>query len=157
MNTVNRDHLLQQLRIGPIWTLREATQAGASPLAAVLSDGRRGEQVEQISASTAATPSFPSTQPVPHEALNEALNKAPQEPLKPREQAISGMAWAELESSVAGCRACGLCEKRAKTVFGVGDRLAKYLFVGEGPGYNENIQGEPFVGVAGQLLDNMLR
>jgi DNA polymerase len=49
-----------------------------------------------------------------------------------------------------------LCEGRTKTVFGTGDMKAKWLFVGEGPGRNEDIQGEPFVGPAGKLLDNML-
>jgi DNA polymerase len=74
-----------------------------------------------------------------------------------RAAAIAAMDWDALEQSVAGCRACGLCEGRAKTVFGVGDRKAKWLFIGEGPGYNENLQGEPFVGAAGRLLDNMMR
>lgn len=67
------------------------------------------------------------------------------------------MGWTELQQTVAGCRACGLCEGRQQTVFGVGDQGAPWLFVGEGPGYNENIQGQPFVGAAGQLLDNMLK
>ncbi|MFZ6689008.1 uracil-DNA glycosylase [Undibacterium sp. SXout11W] len=71
-------------------------------------------------------------------------------------QLVSDMTWGELEEAVASCRACGLCEGRQKTVFGVGARTANWLFVGEGPGYHENIQGEPFVGAAGQLLDNML-
>ncbi len=71
-------------------------------------------------------------------------------------RSVSDMSWDELEASVASCRACGLCEGRQKTVFGVGVRTANWLFVGEGPGYHENIQGEPFVGAAGQLLDNML-
>lgn len=67
------------------------------------------------------------------------------------------MNWDELAASVANCRRCGLCQGRNKTVFGVGDRQASWLFIGEGPGYYENQQGEPFVGRAGQLLDNMLR
>lgn len=70
---------------------------------------------------------------------------------------VMQMGWAELQQTVVGCRACGLCEGRQQTVFGVGDQRAPWLFVGEGPGYNENIQGQPFVGAAGQLLDNMLK
>ncbi len=69
---------------------------------------------------------------------------------------VSDMDWPLLEGIVAVCQQCGLCESRKNTVFGVGDQKAKWLFVGEGPGRNEDIQGEPFVGKAGQLLDNML-
>ncbi|MFZ6719391.1 uracil-DNA glycosylase family protein [Undibacterium sp. Ji49W] len=70
---------------------------------------------------------------------------------------ISGMSWEVLQPLVENCRACGLCKGRSKSVFGTGDQRAKWLFVGEGPGYNENLQGLPFVGAAGQLLDNMLK
>jgi DNA polymerase len=69
---------------------------------------------------------------------------------------VSQMEWPALKAAVAGCTACGLHEKRNKTVFGVGDENADWLFVGEGPGADEDAQGEPFVGQAGRLLDNML-
>lgn len=62
-----------------------------------------------------------------------------------------------LASEVAGCTACALCQGRTQTVFGVGDPRAEWLIVGEGPGEQEDKQGEPFVGPAGRLLDNMLR
>jgi DNA polymerase len=58
---------------------------------------------------------------------------------------------------VAACRACGLCEGRKNTVFGVGNEQAHWMIVGEAPGEQEDLQGEPFVGTAGKLLDNMLR
>lgn len=70
---------------------------------------------------------------------------------------IAGMDWETLEQAVAACQACGLCKSRKNTVFGVGDRQARWLIVGEAPGENEDIQGEPFVGQAGVLLDNMLK
>jgi uracil-DNA glycosylase len=73
-----------------------------------------------------------------------------------REAAIAAMPWAELADSVAGCTACGLCDTRTQTVFGVGDTQAEWMLVGEAPGENEDLQGEPFVGQAGKLLDNML-
>jgi uracil-DNA glycosylase family 4 len=57
---------------------------------------------------------------------------------------------------VAACERCRLCEKRTNTVFGVGDRNADWMLIGEAPGENEDRQGEPFVGQAGKLLDNML-
>lgn len=65
--------------------------------------------------------------------------------------------WDNIASEVAGCTKCGLHECRNRTVFGVGDRRAKWLVVGEAPGADEDQQGEPFVGRAGQLLNSMLR
>ena len=62
----------------------------------------------------------------------------------------------ELQEKCAVCRRCGLCEERTKVVFGVGDEHSRLLFIGEGPGENEDLQGEPFVGRGGQLLDKML-
>jgi DNA polymerase len=67
------------------------------------------------------------------------------------------MDWDALEARIRECTHCGLCEGRQHAVPGVGDRAARWLFVGEGPGRNEDLQGEPFVGPAGKLLDNMLR
>lgn len=64
--------------------------------------------------------------------------------------------WEQLEAACSGCTGCGLCETRQNVVFGVGNREAKILFVGEGPGQQEDIQGQPFVGPAGKLLDDML-
>jgi uracil-DNA glycosylase family 4 len=74
----------------------------------------------------------------------------------PTEVPVATMNWVQLKSAVSNCVQCGLCQKRTNTVFGVGDEKAKWLFVGEGPGRNEDAQGEPFVGPAGKLLDNML-
>ena len=64
--------------------------------------------------------------------------------------------WTELEQTCAGCRRCALCSARHNVVFGVGNRTADVMFVGEGPGEQEDLQGEPFVGAAGKLLDEML-
>ena len=66
------------------------------------------------------------------------------------------MAWDALRESCLSCRGCGLCETRTNVVFGVGVENAKIMFVGEGPGEQEDLQGEPFVGAAGKLLDDML-
>jgi len=73
-----------------------------------------------------------------------------------REAAIATKDWPTLAASVAGCTDCGLCSTRTNTVFGVGDQRAEWMLVGEAPGENEDLQGEPFVGQAGKLLDNML-
>lgn len=64
--------------------------------------------------------------------------------------------WEALEQRCQNCKECSLCETRTNVVFGVGNRTAEILFVGEGPGKNEDEQGIPFVGKAGQLLDDML-
>lgn len=64
--------------------------------------------------------------------------------------------WKELESNCMQCKKCSLCETRTNVVFGVGNKNADILFIGEGPGENEDLQGEPFVGRAGKLLDKML-
>lgn len=77
--------------------------------------------------------------------------------LAPPACGIELMEWDELAQTVAQCRACGLCNGRRNTVFGTGDRQADWLIVGEAPGENEDLQGEPFVGQAGMLLDNMLK
>ena len=66
------------------------------------------------------------------------------------------MEWRNLEESCNACRNCSLCETRHNVVFGVGNPNADILFVGEGPGEQEDLKGEPFVGPAGQLLDDML-
>lgn len=69
---------------------------------------------------------------------------------------IDALDWDGLGQAVAACTACGLCETRTQTVFGIGPRDAHWLFVGEAPGAEEDSRGEPFVGQAGRLLDNML-
>ena len=64
--------------------------------------------------------------------------------------------WEELRQECLGCEKCELCKTRHHVVFGVGPKEAKVLFIGEGPGENEDLQGEPFVGRGGQLLDKYL-
>lgn len=66
------------------------------------------------------------------------------------------VSWEELEARCQRCQACPLAETRTNMVFGVGNRQADILFIGEGPGEQEDLQGEPFVGPAGKLLDLML-
>ncbi|MFI4922097.1 MAG: uracil-DNA glycosylase family protein [Burkholderiales bacterium] len=73
-----------------------------------------------------------------------------------RRNRILRMDWQELKTNVAACEACPLHEKRTQAVFGVGDENADWLFIGEGPGAEEDAKGEPFVGQAGKLLDSML-
>ena len=64
--------------------------------------------------------------------------------------------WESLKRDCAGCRCCSLGETRHKLVFGVGNAQAEVMLIGEGPGEQEDLQGVPFVGPAGKLLDDML-
>ena len=73
-----------------------------------------------------------------------------------REERIARMGWDELRATVKGCTACPLRAGCTQTVFGVGDENADWLLIGEAPGAEEDRLGEPFVGQAGRLLDNML-
>ncbi len=69
---------------------------------------------------------------------------------------VSAMAWGELKKTVSQCQLCDLHSSRTQTVFGVGNHAADWLIIGEAPGKDEDLQGEPFVGRAGQLLNAML-
>ena len=94
----------------------------------------------------------------PREARPVRPTREPAVPFQPAALAegIATMDWERLERAVRDCRACRLCEQRRQAVFGVGHRQAPWLFVGEGPGAEEDERGEPFVGQAGKLLDAML-
>lgn len=72
-------------------------------------------------------------------------------------QSVQFLDWAPLKQRVAHCTACGLHQTRTQTVFGVGNQQADWMFIGEAPGDDEDAQGEPFVGIAGQLLNAMLK
>jgi DNA polymerase len=93
-------------------------------------------------------------------ALDTAPFAPPETPLEDapgsRAERIARMDWPALKEAVRTCTACPLHAKRKQAVFGVGDERADWLFVGEGPGAEEDARGEPFVGQAGRLLDNML-
>jgi DNA polymerase len=98
-----------------------------------------------------------ATEPVPAAAATATEAATAPVALQPRRpEPVPGPGWEELKARVAACTACALHAGRNKTVFGVGDEQADWLFVGEGPGADEDAQGEPFVGQAGRLLDNML-
>lgn len=99
-----------------------------------------------VLAPARSVPAAPVTSPAPVVVERSA-----------RAAEIAQMDWGQLRESVAGCRACGLCEGRKNTVFGVGNEEADWMIIGEAPGEQEDLQGEPFVGEAGKLLDNMLR
>ena len=136
-----RQQALDEMGLGPVWTRRSRQDGTAAPAAADLPG-------IEPAAPPAASASAPLVAPLVAPAF------AP--PAAPPAQEVAQMDWTALETAVAGCIKCRLCEGRTKTVFGDGDRKAKWLFIGEGPGRNEDLQGLPFVGPAGKLLDNML-
>ena len=140
---------LQHMGLGPVWVRRH----GAAGLGAV---------------SNAASGVVSEAASEPALAIGVAINKALGADTgatqgvvslssDQHDAAFATMDWDALEASVRACTRCGLCQGRKHAVPGVGDRAARWLFVGEGPGRNEDLQGEPFVGPAGKLLDNMLR
>jgi DNA polymerase len=128
-------------------------------------DERRLAMLEQFGIRLPSTACHAGLDPAPSGFESEdtglrvepATTKAPTIPLAPRATGVELMEWDALAETVAACRACKLCSTRRNTVFGVGDRQADWLIVGEAPGENEDLQGEPFVGQAGKLLDNMLK
>jgi uracil-DNA glycosylase len=75
----------------------------------------------------------------------------------PQPDIAADLDWDELRTAVAACQRCELHSSRTQTVFGVGSREARWMFIGEAPGVEEDKQGEPFVGRAGQLLTSMIR
>ncbi|TAK65159.1 MAG: uracil-DNA glycosylase [Methylobacter sp.] len=77
------------------------------------------------------------------------------ENIQPEPESID--TWEALQAEVAPCTKCDLCKTRTQTVFGSGNKKAEWMIIGEGPGQNEDLQGLPFVGKAGQLLTEMLR
>jgi uracil-DNA glycosylase family 4 len=128
-----KELMLEEMGLTPVWRLRG-------------------------SAETSTEPTAPQKMPEPASAKQGAsvIAKSPVPDGDERRRTIMLKEWPALKADVAGCTACALHAKRNKAVFGVGDENADWLFVGEGPGAEEDAQGEPFVGQAGKLLDNML-
>ena len=120
--------VLTELGLTPLWVRRRAA------LAAQETDAVQGVLIQDL-------PPLPT----PQALLTDD-----------RGAQIGAMDWQKLKSVVAACTSCVLHKQRHQAVFGVGDERAEWLFVGEGPGAEEDARGEPFVGQAGKLLDNML-
>lgn len=176
MSPVWRDAVLREMGLAPVWRLRAA--AGAMDDAAADSASER-DAVGVAAEAPTATDGAPS--PVPPPPVGRELragrpavpggdlipvSRTPAVPVAAtaryvgddpaRAGHIARMDWDELEADIRACGACRLCEKRRQAVPGVGDRRAEWMFVGEGPGSEEDQRGEPFVGAAGRLLDAML-
>lgn len=171
----NAARLLEEIGVGPLWVRRQGpvsvvTESDLPVAAEVLHELPNVPAVVAVPAVArtpaplAAVPDEDGVPPWLSEMDETAMLQSgfiPDEEEDDGSQihmhaAIASMDWNRLKEAVAGCEQCHLCRHRKKSVFGVGDEKARWLFVGEGPGRNEDIQGEPFVGPAGKLLDNML-
>ena len=135
-----REIFLTEMGIGPTWRSRKRTTSG------------KHAPEHGTTAEAAGEDLFAQQQ----QAGPVELDMPELPPAAPAAPKVAPMSWDELRQSVVNCVKCDLCHGRTRTVFGVGDEKARWLFVGEGPGRNEDQQGEPFVGPAGKLLDNML-
>ena len=129
---IRDENVLRELNLYPLWVRRDASVAAEHEAAPVV--------------AVAEVPVAESL-PVAPVAVTPAVRT---------EQAAVATDWPALKLQVRDCTACKLRAGCTQTVFGVGDENADWLFVGEGPGADEDAQGEPFVGQAGKLLDNML-
>ena len=115
--------------------------------------------VAELSAAAAVAVAIrvaPAAAPAVAAASRPLAQSPPREPATGVD-GVATLGWAALREAVAACTACALCDSRRQTVFGVGSEQAHWMVVGEAPGEQEDIQGEPFVGKSGQLLDNMLQ
>jgi DNA polymerase len=142
------DRILRELELLPVARLYglSAPPARAEAAPAIPEPARPGP----AATATAPVPRRDNTQPVA--APRHAAESPPAEP----PPGVAAMDWEALRAAVRDCRRCVLCERRKQAVLGVGSPTAPWLFVGEGPGADEDEQGEPFVGQAGKLLDGML-
>ncbi len=139
-----------------VWAPRPVVVEATPPAAVTVA--RAVEAAERPPAAAPPAPGAPRPTAPPAQRIAVAAPTVKASPvLSPPAEGIAQMDWPQLEAAVATCRACGLCESRRNTVFGTGNVSADWMVVGEAPGENEDREGQPFVGPAGQLLDNMLR
>jgi len=136
----------------PVVQTEPAVAAETAPETVVVESQRPAAERPAVAAPAARPPVPVRAAPAPSPVA--AVLPADAVPLP---AGVDQMDWDSLQATVSQCRACGLCASRKNTVFGVGDRTARWMVIGEAPGENEDLQGEPFVGQAGKLLDNMLR
>lgn len=137
-SSLNRDEMLEEMGIAPRWVRRDPATA--------LRSNREDPAARVLPPSVLV-----SSEPVP---LTEPETSIV--PVSVERPDIARMDWNSLRQTIQSCRACGLCAERKQAVPGVGDEHASWLFIGEGPGAEEDARGEPFVGQAGKLLDAML-
>lgn len=137
---LERSELLREMGLAPLWRLRR-TGAGAE-------SGPRA--TDTVAADSVATNAAAAVTVATNAIATDAVAT------NAREARIATLDFDAMPADIAACTACPLCRTRHRTVPGIGDPQARWLFVGEAPGADEDARGEPFVGRAGRLLDNML-
>ena len=170
-----REERLREMGIAPIWRRRVApTNAAASASATQAPVDAANVQVAMsvsVAAGDAAIRVADSSGPPPAQRADASSPRDPSRAVattsaaspdavadaRQRRETIALLEWKELDPHIVGCTACGLANTRRNAVPGVGNASAQWMFVGEAPGAEEDAKGEPFVGQAGRLLDNMLR
>jgi len=145
--------VLRELNMYPLWVRREVVAEVVEQVNAVHPDPSTGSGLK---AGVEGVVAENVVRQVDHERVNERLEQTALVSELPVKSQLNNLNWPELKSAVHSCQACALRAGCTQTVFGVGDEKADWLFVGEGPGADEDAQGESFVGQAGKLLDNML-
>jgi len=136
----DRIEILQELGLTPVWRLRARYRSGAPVAPSAVHES-----------PLAAPPSPHAVQPYP-----QSVSEAREAGAGNRITRIAMLDWAHFSADVSACTACDLARTRNRTVPGVGDPRAEWMFIGEAPGAEEDAKGEPFVGQAGRLLDSML-
>lgn len=162
--TLPREAILKELELLPMWRRRAAQVAEpvveTSPLPVRVETPPATAMMEAPPPIDVPVEAYGASMPIEEaECIPNVVPAKPdiEAPLgESRRQAIMNMDWQALRECVANCQSCGLAETRTQTVFGMGDQNADWLLVGEAPGAEEDRRGEPFVGQAGKLLDNML-
>lgn len=148
--TLSREQMLAEMGITPLWVLRETADARIAEVA-----DNPSRNSAQVAAAQNAEEGADASSHL--EAVAAPLRQPPDSNIAAALPAdVSALDWEGLLKGVAACRACELCKQRKQAVPGVGDLSPDWLFIGEGPGAEEDARGEPFVGQAGKLLDNML-
>lgn len=146
--SARRDSVLREMGLGPLWRLRSRDAS------AVVEARPAIEEAGGTGPAPAVRPPIPGLPAREAELRPEAPAGMPLD--EGRLNRIAHLDWDALEADISACRNCPLCEGRQRAVPGMGDRKARVMFVGEGPGAEEDRQGLPFVGAAGRLLDAML-
>lgn len=149
--------VLRELKLYPLWQRRNqpAPVAAQEPMAVTAASRLGGGEADTQQSAMGIAVLNPSYADCPEPA--EAVGLKPDlQPSPVSGSDLSEFDWPQLKEMVRDCTACKLRAGCTQTVFGVGDERAEWLFVGEGPGADEDVQGEPFAGQAGKLLDNML-
>jgi uracil-DNA glycosylase family 4 len=181
-----RSSILREMGLGPIWRLKSAPDDVAVPAAGLSMEGPGGDATDAAAEAADCAVPQGAMESSAEQAFVDAESWAPSAPPEvesrhaPARQVVTAppargipapvpapvaplprivtdhLDWDALEQAIRACTGCPLHARRTQAVPGVGDRQADWLFVGEGPGAEEDQRGEPFVGQAGKLLDAML-